>query len=486
MRFIDYIRMALRNITRQKLRSALTIFAIVIGATSVTIMLTIVFSAKGFITSQFEQNGTFQQVLVSPQTDISWGSGSGGPNCNSSDPTCVKLTDSLVTKMAQTPHVIGIARQTRVNNFDGLFYGSTKLRLNQITAYDSNGIIVNNMLAGRDIQTSDGQGVLTVTSDYADALGYKKNYAGLIGKTVSLHTQGYYSGVGSDPLAQYNYMQQQCRNLGPGQNCSPPPVEISGKIVGIANANGPAGGDSYTVRVPLTWARGMEENQSYQVSPAAQQQANNYCQTHPGPCNPVQPQPTLTVTDELALNGYTDLVVKVDQSSNAATVAKSIRTQFKVGAADAETAIKQQLSIFNVLGIILGGLGGIALVVAAVGVINTMIMSILERTREIGVMRAVGAKRSTISRLFTFEASLLGLMGGIVGVMIGYSLTLVGNPILNHQLKGNGLTTNNILSLPSWLIASVLVGTTIIGMLAGLYPAHKAAKLDPVEALRYE
>lgn len=485
MRFSDYILIALRNIARSKLRSALTVFAVVIGATSVTIMLTVVFSAKGFITKQFEQNGTFQQVEVSPQTDISWGNGTG-QNCDGSDTTCVKLAQSLVDQIGRVGHVVGVARQAQVNGFDGLFYNGQKLRLNQIVAYDANDIIKNTMVAGRDIGPNDGDGVLTVTSDYADALGYKHNYQALIGKTVTLHSQGWYSGVGSDPVAQYNYMQTNCRNQGPGQACEPLASTISGKIIGIAGANGPAGGNGYTVRVPLVWARGMDEQQNYQVTPVAQNTAGSYCAHVHGPCNPPQPKPTLTVTDQLAQNGYSALIVKVDQSSNAAAVAKALRGQFKVGAADAETAIKQQLGIFNILGMILGGIGGIALVVAAVGVINTMVMSILERTREIGVMRAVGARRSAVSRLFTFEASLLGLMGGVIGVVIAYGLTLIGNPLINKQLKGNGIGSANILSLPPWLVVSVLVGTTVIGMLAGLYPARRAAKLNPVDALHYE
>src|SRR6185437_12914677 len=124
--------------------------------------------------------------------------------------------------------------------------------------------------------------------------------------------------------------------------------------------------------------------------PVSQAVMNSYCSHVAGPCNPPQPKPKLVVTDMLAQNGYSSLIIKVDQSSNAAGVAKQLRNQFKVGAADAQTAIKQQLAVFNILGAILGGIGGIALVVAAVGVINTMVMSILERTREIGVMRAVG------------------------------------------------------------------------------------------------
>src|ERR1700754_3803996 len=107
MRFSDYILIAFRNIRRQKLRSALTIFAVVIGATSVTIMLAAVFSLKGFITKQFEANGEFQQVAVSPQTDVTGDERTNGGNCSD----CTKLTDDLAQKIAARPHVIGVARQ---------------------------------------------------------------------------------------------------------------------------------------------------------------------------------------------------------------------------------------------------------------------------------------------------------------------------------------------------------------------------------------
>ena len=480
MRFIDYITMALRNIWRQKLRSSLTIFAVVIGATSVTIMLALVFSLKGFMTDQFEKNGVFQQVAVSPQADITWDNKNSG-QCTTD--SCVKLTDDVVNKIATRPHIIGVSRQTNMWQFQAMVYGTQKLRLQQMVAYDANDVITSNLLAGRDLIPADKTGVITITSDYADKLGFKNNYKALIGKTVNLYTENYYTGVGSDPIKAYQD-QVAWFNAHPnanGQDYKPAPTSLPATIVGVTDTLK----DRYIVRVPLEWARGMQENQQYQITREAQDAASRQCQAVRGPCN-VQPTPTLTTTDELAKNGYSSLIVKVDQASNAAAVAKDLRDTYKVGAADAQTQIKQQLAIFNILGAVLGGIGGIALVVAAVGVVNTMVMAILERTREIGVMRAVGARRSVVSRLFTFEASLLGFIGGVIGLGVGYGLILIANPLINNQLKSNNIQSTNIVTLPIWLIIGVIVITTVIGLLAGLYPARRAAKLDPVEALHYE
>lgn len=480
MRFSDYILIAFRNISRQKLRSALTIFAVVIGATSITIMLAAVFSLKGFMTKQLEANGTFQQVLVSQQTDISWGDYAGN-NCQD----CVKLTDDLATKVGGVQHVIGVARQTQVGMFQALIFGSQKLRTQQITAYDANGIIKSKVLAGREITAGDTTGVLTISSDYADKLGYKHNYGALIGKEVGLQAQGWYNGVGTDPIQQYKDQQTffQTHPGVDGREYQPAPVTLTGKIVGITDSID----QNYVIRVPLDWARGMMESQTAVVTQADQDAAQAKCRaSHQPNCN-IQPVPSqVNVSDELAKQGYSSFIVKVDQSSNAAAVAKTIKNTYKVGASDAETAIKQQLAIFNILGLVLGGIGGIALVVAAVGVVNTMIMSILERTREIGVMRAVGARRGTVSLLFTIEAALLGCFGGVFGLAVGYGAVLVANPIINKQLSGNNISSSNIITLPIWLILGVVGLTTVIGVLAGLYPARRAAHLDPVEALRYE
>src|SRR5437660_2264536 len=139
MHFIDYITLALHNISRQKLRSALTIVAVVIGATSVTSMLALVTGAKSFFLGQVQANGMLQQVAVSPKTDITDfnDASHGGGNCDS----CKKLTDTTVSKIKAMPHVIGVTRQLQVGMFEAVSYGGKKLTLQQMFAHDANGVL---------------------------------------------------------------------------------------------------------------------------------------------------------------------------------------------------------------------------------------------------------------------------------------------------------------------------------------------------------
>lgn len=481
MKLLDIIGQAFRNIGRQKLRSALTIFAVTIGATSVTIMLALVTGAQSFFVSQFSANGTLQQIAVSSQTDLTkFDDGNhGGNNCDS----CVKLGDALVTKIKAIPHVMGVARRVDTGSFEAITYNGTKLRLAGIEGYDANGVLTNTMLAGRDITDADKEGVITISSDYADKWGFKGKYTDLLNKSVQLTSRGFYSGVGATvtppPTPE------------PGHTNTPPqqqdqtPTVLTATVVGITDGSG----REQTVRAPLPWVNAMNTMQQYQVTEAdakAQEAANRACQTSHTPCPNTPPRMTLVTQDFLATNGYSSLVAKVDDVQYAADATTAIK-KLGVGAADAESMIKQQLQIFNIVGLILGGIGGIALLVAAIGVINTMVMAILERTREIGVLRACGATRATIRRLFTIEAATLGFLGGVTGVLAGWGLSLIANRIINAQLaSSSSLSAHNIIQLPLWLIVAVIGIATLIGLLAGLYPAFRAARLNPIDALRYE
>jgi putative ABC transport system permease protein len=124
--------------------------------------------------------------------------------------------------------------------------------------------------------------------------------------------------------------------------------------------------------------------------------------------------------------------------------------------------------------------------VASIGIINTLVMAILERRREIGIMKAVGASDSDVRGLFFAEAGAMGFLGGVFGVTLGWIIGRVINFGTNIYLKRQGFAPENIWTVPWWLVAVALGFAVVVSLLSGLYPAARAARLDPVQALRYE
>jgi len=148
-------------------------------------------------------------------------------------------------------------------------------------------------------------------------------------------------------------------------------------------------------------------------------------------------------------------------------------------------------SFFVVLQIIFGGVGGVALLVAAIGIANTMTMAILERTREIGLMKAVGATNQDVLSIFLGEAAGIGFIGGIggivVGILVGKLIDVFGSVYMAGQASSAYGGVGGIsVSTPIWLMLFAVLFSTLIGLISGLYPALRAASLVPVEALKYE
>jgi len=141
---------------------------------------------------------------------------------------------------------------------------------------------------------------------------------------------------------------------------------------------------------------------------------------------------------------------------------------------------------FAVLDLFLGIFGSLALAVASLGIINTLVMAILERRREIGIMKALGASDRDVRRLFFAEAGAMGLAGGLLGVLMGWAIGKVINFGTNVWLARQELPPEQIWSVPLWLVGGAIAFSIVVSLAAGLYPAARAAKLDPVQALRYE
>lgn len=143
--------------------------------------------------------------------------------------------------------------------------------------------------------------------------------------------------------------------------------------------------------------------------------------------------------------------------------------------------------LFAILQAMLASIGGLALFVASLGVANTMLMAVYERTREIGIMKATGASRGDVIRLFLIEAGMMGAIGGLAGLAGGWLLSLFVDWLAHLFLESQQVTFIGSLSyVPLWLAIGSLAFAVLVGVVAGLYPAFRAASLDPVSALRHD
>lgn len=181
--------------------------------------------------------------------------------------------------------------------------------------------------------------------------------------------------------------------------------------------------------------------------------------------------------------------VKVGQGSDAEVVAERLKARLKEARGKEDFAVQtmeqlQQLigQAIGILQAFLGGIAGISLLVGGIGVMNTMYTAVLERTREIGVMKAVGAKDSQVMWLFLIESGLMGLVGGAIGTALGLGMDILAVVITKRFIQTNVLE----FGISAWLVFGALAFSFVIGALSGLLPARSAAKLKPVEALRYE
>lgn len=141
---------------------------------------------------------------------------------------------------------------------------------------------------------------------------------------------------------------------------------------------------------------------------------------------------------------------------------------------------------FLIVDSVLGAVGTIALFVAALGIVNTMVMSILERTREIGVMKAIGGSEHQIRMIFFVEAATIGVIGAVFGLLLGWVVTRIANLVVNTRLMPAGEAPINLFYFPVWLILGAVAFAILVSLAAGLYPAHRAARVDPVRALRHD
>ena len=179
-------------------------------------------------------------------------------------------------------------------------------------------------------------------------------------------------------------------------------------------------------------------------------------------------------------------MVYVADLEKVASVSETIRTDYGFGTFSLNDMLKEMQKTATMIEAVLGGIGGISLLVAAIGIANTMIMSVYERTREISVMKVIGASLKDIRKMFLLEAGMIGFGGGVIGVALSYGISYVMNHFLSGAIGGAFGMGSKVSIIPIWLVLAALAFSTMVGVVSGYSPAQRAMNMSVLEGLKNE
>lgn len=191
------------------------------------------------------------------------------------------------------------------------------------------------------------------------------------------------------------------------------------------------------------------------------------------------------VLSVLPIKEYSSIKVKINNQTNLDEARNKLISMGFLVSALSDT-VDQANQIFGVIQIVLGIFGTVALIVAAIGLINTMTISLLERTNEIGIMRAIGAAPGDIMWLFLGESLMIGFLGGVSGIILGVLSSQLVQVLVNIVSKSLGGEVLRLFSYPIWFMFFIIILSSLVGLVGGFYPARRASKLNPLDALRYK
>jgi ABC-type antimicrobial peptide transport system permease subunit len=464
--FRDTLGLALRNLGEAKLRTSLTTMGVSIGIASLAGMVSLGVGLQDQFVGRFTKSGVFDAITVTPGQDRpglagSLGAGRGGGRNGFGARRRAQRSGQAA---ADTPAMRSDLNDDTIKELAALDRVRDVFPNIQVPVEAKYGDESEPTLAGGVPMSARGEGPFAAVAygsffsgDSAAecllSLPLAKriddvNPQSLLGKQLTLGHAGYPAGP---PLTS-----------GAAVPAAPARADTPFTIVGIVEREtGPLGGTIAVSGVMIPLGRAKE------ILAASRAAAQAMGASRP------------------AERLYTSIIVKVTHAQYTQDVQDRIRER-GFSAFSLNDALQGAKRAFMVLDIVLSLIGSIALAVSSLGIMNTMVMSILERTREIGIMKAIGGSDGDIRRIFLIEASAIGFFGGVVGVALGWGVGRLINFGANVYIQNQGGTPGNLFSLPLWLIGGAIGFSIAISLIAGSYPAARAARLDPIQALRHD
>jgi putative ABC transport system permease protein len=450
MRFVDHLEQSFSNLWRRKLRTFLTTFGVIIGIGALVCMIAYGKGIQKNISESFTGMELFNYISVftdSALTRLSIG-GNEEKKQPDEDPRVI-LDDSVLEKLKRMRGVEVVFPDVRFPA-SVRFDGNEEFVLIQVLSSSLASSPLIKLRTGKSYG-SDRENSLIISDSLLNRLKVK-DFDSALGKEIALSTLSF-------DFSQINPLDLSA--LFKGERLPFSKESYRFHIAGIAERMG-FGGPALLrsdVFIPPDAAKNMKKLPFTNMwdlfrSPSGRQGYSlvNIKLTSPRFVDPV--------TEEVEKMGFQTFAL-MDQFE-----------ELKKG--------------FLIMDAVLAVVGMIAIVVASLGIVNTMVMSILERYSEIGIMKAVGASDRDIKKIFFFESSMIGFLGGIFGLALGWLVSGLINQIVNYFLTGEGVPYIQFFSFPWWLCLGSIVFAMLVSLGAGIYPAVRAARVDPVVALRHD
>jgi ABC-type lipoprotein release transport system permease subunit len=486
MSFLDILKLALRNLRQAKLRATLTAMGVIVGVAVIVTMVSFGLGLQRNMLARFGALDLFNEVQVfgqglsnlagvareSRRTEEERRSGRGRI---SKDPSRV-LDDAGVQQISKIP---GVAYVEPNVNFNGYVRSNGKV----LSQYVGGANIPNassrfqSFSAGKMISSPTADEAV-VTERFTRNFGYEKP-ADAVGKTVELLAapDENKSDTNQEEEDRPNFFGIPLDDDGLDESSANLKTHAF-RIAGVLNTEIKEGAGQGGLR-------GLMPGAGIYIP---LQVAHDWSREHRG----VMSRVALALARQGGnlgageTEGYDSAVVRVSDPVALTEVRKQI-TDLGFTSFSIVDELDQIRTVFLIVDSVLGLLGGISLLVASFGIANTMIMSILERTREIGIMKAIGAEDREIKLIFFFEAAVIGIFGGVVGVIVAWGIDGLANRLAyRFILKPQGASFIDFFSLPPYLSIGAVLFALVVSITAALYPAARAARIDPVRALRHD